>query len=340
MRISRYLALPILFGCLVFPAWADDKPPTVTVEKTSKEPLVKTPANIQELKDIQLRVQDVYKKVLPSVVGIQIGGASGSGVIVSEDGLVLTAGHVSGKPNTNCTVIMPDGKRLKAKSLGQNQGIDSGMIKIEEAGKYPFVEMGDSNGLKKGQWVVALGHPGGFFPGRTPVLRLGRVLDNRNNLIQTDCTLVGGDSGGPLFDLDGKVVGIHSRIGMFITFNIHVPVETYRTTWDRLVAGESWDGSKRTSANRTLPAKGLFEGLGASLELTGGVLKVREVKSGSLAEKAGLKVRDLVMKFDGKTVSNQDEIDAIIKKKKNGDKIVIEVDRGIDRLSLNLEVKN
>ena len=332
MKISRLLIVPFLLGCLVAPTWADDKQP-VSVEKPKTEALTKTPTNIQDLKDIQQRVQEVYKKVLQSVVGIQIGGASGSGVIVSEDGLVLTAGHVSGAPETTCTVILRDGKRLKAKSLGRNQGIDSGMIQIEEKGKWPFVEMGVSKNLKKDQWVVAIGHPGGFDPGRSPVLRVGRIITSNNSLIRTDATLVGGDSGGPLFDLDGKVIGIHSRIGPNIDFNIHVPVDTYRDTWDQLLASESWGGDSRS------PARGAGDRLGANFELAGGTLKVREVKSGSMAATAGLKIHDLIVTVDGKTVSSQDEIDAIFKKKKSGEKVVVEVDRGVDRLSLNVEVK-
>src|SRR5262249_25394639 len=175
----------------------------------------------------------------PAVVGIQIGGASGSGVIVSEDGYILTAGHVSGKPDTECEIIFPDGKRVKGKSLGVNRSIDSGMIKITEKGKWPFAEMSRGPKPEKGQWVVSLGHPNGFISGRTPVLRLGRVLNSTDSLVQTDCTLVGGDSGGPLFDLDGKVIGIHSRIGPTITFNIHVPIATYNETWDDLVASKT-----------------------------------------------------------------------------------------------------
>src|SRR5262245_12340543 len=227
--MSRRMLVPTLLATflLAAPALADSPP------------LTKEPTSIKELKELQSRVQDVYKKVTPAIVGIQIGGASGSGVIVTEDGYVLTAGHVSGKPDSECTVIFPDGKKVKAKSLGQNRGIDSGMIKITETGSYPYVEMGESKALQKGQWVVSLGHPGGYIDGRTPVLRLGRIITANDNLIQTDCTLVGGDSGGPLFDLDGKVVGIHSRIGPTITFNIHVPVSTYRETWDDLVAGKS-----------------------------------------------------------------------------------------------------
>jgi serine protease Do len=327
MRPRSLLLTPLAIALLVVPAWAD-------------APLTKEPTSIKELKDLQSRVQDVYKKVTPAVVGIRIGGASGSGVIVTEDGYVLTAGHVSGKPESDCVVIFPDGKELKAKSLGQNTNIDSGMIKITQPGPYPHVEMGDSKSLQKGQWVVSLGHPGGFQPGRSPVLRLGRVLTANDSLIQTDCTLVGGDSGGPLFDLDGKVIGIHSRIGMSINFNIHVPVATYRDTWDDLVASKSW-GSQRfgpRTPSPALPAK--VPDLGAQYELSAGVLKIATVKAGSLAEKAGLKARDIIAKFDGKTVANANEIEEILKKKKSGDEIVIEVDRGADRLPLKLILKS
>src|SRR5205807_1727365 len=94
--------------------------------------------------------------------------------------------------------------------------------------------------LKKGQWVITVGHPGGFRPDRSPPVRLGRVIESTKSLVRTDCTIVGGDSGGPLFDMTGKVVGIHSRIGAPLSANIHVPVDTYRDTWDRLVKGEVW----------------------------------------------------------------------------------------------------
>ena len=91
------------------------------------------------------------------------------------------------------------------------------------------------NCLNSSAWCIAIGHPGGYKLGRTPVVRVGRILDVGKAMIQTDCTLVGGDSGGPLFDMFGRVIGINSRIGPNINYNIHVPVDTYHDTWDKLV---------------------------------------------------------------------------------------------------------
>src|SRR4030095_1140333 len=103
-----------------------------------------------------------------------------------------------------------------------------------------FAEMGASDAVKYRQWCLATGHPGGYQEDRQAVLRLGRVSDNESGAIVTDCTLVGGDSGGPLFDLDGRVIGINSRIGQNLAANMHVPVNTYRSSWERMAKGEAW----------------------------------------------------------------------------------------------------
>lgn len=304
----------------------------VPVLRADSRPFTEVPKSLSELRSLQARVQEVYRKVLPAVVGVQIGSSAGSGVVVSEDGYVLTAGHVSGKPNEDCLIIFPDGKRAKGRTLGSNKQIDSGMLKITEDGKWPHVSLGDSTELVKGQWVLSLGHPGGFMQGRTPVLRVGRIQNFTDNIIVTDCPLVGGDSGGPLFDLDGKVIGIHSRIGPSIAFNVHVPIKTYQETWDRLVAGETW-GNSLGIPNRTPPRE---IDLGLRYELVGGVLKVAEVRPGSIADKAGLRARDLIVSFDGKSVTSADDIREILSKKSRADSVTIEVDRGAERMSLKL----
>jgi serine protease Do len=330
---SRHPFQPALFfllmglACLLAPlSWAADAkeakipaPPAV-LEKAA-------PEGLDDLKAMQKQVSAVLDKVLPCTVGIRIGGASGSGVIVSEDGYVLTAGHVSGKPGTDLQVVLHDGRKVKGKSLGANHRMDSGMIKITEEGKWPFVDMGNSAKLKKGQWCLALGHPGGYKPGRTPVVRLGRLLETSKVVIRSDCTLVGGDSGGPLFDLEGKVIGIHSSIGGPITANQHVPVDTYRETWDRLAASEEW-GGLLAGSNRPW--------MGVQLDTEADGCKIAEVLSGSPAEKAGLKANDVIIKFAGQKIASTEDLATQIGKKKVGDKVTLEVQRGDKSVTIEL----
>lgn len=296
------------------------------------KPHTKVPSCVAELRAMQKRVQELVKKVMPCTVGIQIGSSAGSGVIVSEDGFVLTAGHVSGKAGQDAILILPDGKRVKGKTLGANTGIDSGMIKITEEGKWPFVDLGDSASLEKGQWCFSLGHPGGYRPGRAPVLRVGRIVNPTDTFIQTDCTLVGGDSGGPLFDFDGKLIGIHSRIGLSISFNIHVPVDTYRNTWERLAKGETWGGMFNTTTARAEPPS--IDGV--EFQFLNGVMLIKDIKMGSMAEKAGLKARDRLAKLEGQEISNLDDIKKALQRKKVGDEVTLEILRGEQLLKLKV----
>jgi serine protease Do len=291
------------------------------------------PETLEDLKAIEAHVEKLVAKVMPAVVNVRI-GAQGSGVVITEDGFVLTAGHVSGQPGRECTLTFPDGKQVKGKSLGQNKTADSGLIKIMDEGKYPFCEMGKSAEVKKGQWCVAIGHPGGLKPGRTPPVRLGRITGPSGAFITTECTLVGGDSGGPLFDMHGKVIGIHSRIGNSITANMHVPVDIYRTEWERLAKSESWGtapgGKGGNPPPKTPPAR--LGGLEFAADAK--QLKVDKVVVGSGADKAGLKPGDVILSVNGKKVGTSDEWRTEIERAKAGDEVTLEIRRGTDTLAL------
>jgi len=211
----------------------------VRAEGPTAPPAVpKTP---QELQALEAQVKQVVAKALPCVVGIRIGTEQGSGVIVSEDGLVMTAGHVCHRANQDAEVLLYDGKVVKAKTLGVFRSGDAGLVKIVEPGKWPFLERGQSAELKPGDWCVALGHPLGYMKERPPVVRAGRIVQAGDTLLQTDCALVAGDSGGPLLDLKGRIIGIHSRIGGAMNMNFHVPIDLFITHWDRLLRGEEWE---------------------------------------------------------------------------------------------------
>jgi serine protease Do len=202
---------------------------------------VAAPKDLNELRGIEQRVEKVVAKVLPATVGVTVGQSQGSGVIVSKNGLVLTAGHVCGKPGQPVTFLFADGKTAKGTTLGIFHGTDAGMMKITDKGDWPAIEKGRSAELKIGSWCVAVGHPLGFQKGRPPVARVGRLLRAEPNVLQTDCPIVAGDSGGPVFDLDGRVIAISSRIGASTEQNLHVPVDVFTQNWDRLVKGDLWD---------------------------------------------------------------------------------------------------
>lgn len=200
-----------------------------------------TPKSLDELLAIQRKVEAIAGRALPATVGVRVGTSQGSGVIISPDGYVLTAGHVLGRPGQAANVILTDGRVLPAKTLGVYTTADAGLLKIDGEGPWPALERGHSRDIPAGTWCVAVGHPLGYQEGRPPVVRLGRVLRIQDNQIQTDCPLVAGDSGGPLLDLEGQVIGVNSRIGGSTDMNYHIPVDVFAGCWTRLARGDAWE---------------------------------------------------------------------------------------------------
>ena len=288
------------------------------------------PASVQDLQEIETHVQKLVDKVLPATVNLRIGPVQGSGVIINREGYILTAGHVSGKAGQEVTVILADGRHLKGRTLGANKSIDSGLVRITEAADLPFVAMARSAPATKGQWCLALGHPNGLKPGRPPVVRLGRVQRFDQDAIVTDCTLVGGDSGGPLFYMHGKVIGIHSRIGGTLSSNVHFPIDAYHDAWSRLAASEVW-GNLFTS----LPfakSNEAYLGVRASVEKMS--LKIDSVTPGSPADNAGLKSGDVIRKINGVKLVSVDELAAFLKTQRPATRIEVHVQRGDESVAI------
>ena len=256
----------------------------------------KLPQSVDDLKAMQEHFRELAKRLKPATVALRVGQSQGSGVIVSRDGYLLTAAHVIGKPGQEFDVLFEDGSRAKAKSLGLNHSLDSGMAKIVEEGNWPYLDLGVSESLKRGQWVMSIGHPGGFDKLRGPVVRVGRLTYNSQSVLVSDCTLVGGDSGGPLFDMDGNIVGIHSRIGGPIESNMHVPVDVFMNEWDKYEEGKEIGRSRNRSTRPTVDP-------GFRVDTK---LKITQVKPNG--EKAGLKVGDVIKKFNGIKIKSRTEM--------------------------------
>jgi S1-C subfamily serine protease len=168
-------------------------------------------------------------------------------------------------------------------------------MKISDPGPYPYAELGDSSKVTEGNWCMALGHPGGYQSERGIVLRIGQVLHVYKDAITTACALVGGDSGGPLFDMEGRVIGINSRIAERLTTNMHVPVNAFHDSdaWDRLVKGDVWGH---------MPGQRPW--LGVHGDENTREAKITAVTPKSPAEKYELKPGDVVIKFDSRDISS------------------------------------
>lgn len=316
------------------PKKAEFKPPELKPleQKLPEYFFKKSPESVEELKAIQDHVAQLVEKVSPAVVSVRVGAAFGSGVIVSKDGYILTAGHVSGAPGRDVVVYLHNGKTTKGKTLGGNHGIDSGLIKITTVGEWPTAEMGDSSQLKPGHWCMVVAHHGGYKPGRTPPVRLGRVLNNNSTTLTTDAVLVGGDSGGPIFDMHGRVIGINSRIGQSLAANMHVPVNPFRDDWNKLAQGEVW-GKLGIGGP---PKGGPF--LGIQMEAKRDQVIIKPVTPNSPAEKAGLKVEDIVLKFETTEITEPMALSKLIQARKAGDQVLLEIRRGEETLKLKVEI--
>jgi serine protease Do len=265
----------------------------------------------------------------PAVVAVQVGGASGSGVVISQDGVVLTAAHVCDEPNRDVRFTFPDGKTARGKTLGTNHEVDAGMMKITSDGPWPYVEMGDLDQAHLGDWVLTLGHPGGFDPERSLVVRLGRIIRLASEALQTDCTLTAGDSGGPLFDMRGRVIGIHSRISSSTAENFHISIRAYRDSWDRLAKGENW-GGERPSPRPWFGVRGADHPAGCKLEF---------VEENAPASKAGLKVGDVVRKVNAQEVKDYATLKRFVAVAKPGDELTVELQREEKEMTLIVKLE-
>ncbi len=283
-------------------------------------PLVSGLEDLRKLNEQSVRMSAPSAAATVSLISRGAGGA-GSGVVVSPDGLILTAAHVVDSLSDEVIVIFPDGSRKPAKPLGGDFDRDAAMVQITEEGDYPHVKVGSSRNLLRNQWCVALGHPGGFDPARTPPVRLGRVLES-GPFITTDCAVVGGDSGGPLFDAEGRVIGIHSNIGVTLTENRHVPIEVFLESWEDMKSGKRTGrrfagGGQRVDPNRAVLGVNLGEpGEDGGVELEG-------VMEKSPAEKVGLQAGDVITKINGDGVTGAEELIRAVNEFKAGDELKI-----------------
>ena len=287
------------------------------------------PTSIADLKAIERQVKAVAGRVSPVVVAVEVGYGSGSGVVISADGLVLTAGHVCGSPNRPVRLTFPDGKMVRGKTLGVARDTDCGLVRITDRGPWPFAAVGDLRETRAGDWVLALGHPGGFDLKRSLVVRLGRIIRFTPDVLQTDCPISPGDSGGPLFDMQGRVVGIHTAISGSTAENFHVAISTYYEAWNELAQGGGSIG-RPAQPRAYVGASGVDDAPGCRLT---------SVEKNSPAQRAGLKVGDVVIKVDHREIKASASFLRWVAEATPGETLNLEVKRGDQLLALDVKVE-
>jgi serine protease Do len=294
----------------------------------------KAPDNRKDLEAIQQALTSVLTKARNATVCIELSQGSGSGVIVSEDGLILTAAHVANGVNKDLNVVLEDGRKFKAVSLGVVADTDAAMVRITSKEKFACVDIDRDDSTRLGDWVFALGHSGGFDKDRGSVVRLGRLVRIVESTYQSDCTLIGGDSGGPLFNLQGQVIAIHSRVGRQLQMNMHVPMHEYIKHWENLAKAEFI--GEGPFVHKPVKGKG-FLGLATEARKEGG-LTVTKVGKDSPADKADFKDGDVLLKLNGSELKTREQFQAMLKEMAEDDALEFDAIRDGKPLTFKLKL--
>jgi serine protease Do len=188
--------------------------------------------------DVQHVIQQAYHAsvyITPydSIIKKAVGG-SFSGVVIDTAGHILSAAHAV-RPDKMYEVTFPDGRKFRAIGLGRIPSNDAAMMKINEKGSWPYAAMGWSSSLKKDMPCISIAYPG-TVGAKTPTVRLGYIAEpeTAEGFIRTTCLMEPGDSGGPVFDMKGRVIGLHSKIDLSLDDNFEIPVDLYRKYWTAL----------------------------------------------------------------------------------------------------------
>ena len=274
----------------------------------------------------------------------------GSGFIISSDGYIVTNDHVAGNA-VRITVTMTGGKRLKAQLVGTDPLTDVSLIKVD-GNDLPYVSLGNSDDIVVGEWAIAFGNPFGLFDiNDKPTVTVGVISSTGMNLghindhfysgmIETDAAINGGNSGGPLVNSQGSVVGMNTLIytggqsTTFVGYGFAIPVNKIKKVVAELrkkgkVMRDIWKGFDAQNVDARIAR---YFGL-TSVE---GII-VSEVEEGGPAAKAGLKVGDIILEVNGQKIESGDDLTQILIDSSAGDILTMKVYR--ERKTLNLSLK-
>ncbi|MBK7405868.1 MAG: trypsin-like peptidase domain-containing protein [Phycisphaerales bacterium] len=357
MNLSRGWGAGVLAaGLMACAGWATMGPRGAAAQpeqatNPSPVPQVASPADVQFAQSLSRAFQQAAARVEPSVVNIttrservardffgrrfrQEASGLGSGVVITDDGYILTNNHVV-EDATELAVKLYDGRTVDAEVVGTDPIRDLAVVKVKTTGLTP-ARFGDSDGLEVGQWVLAVGSPFGFDQSVTAGIvsakgrGLGIVSDefkDAEDFIQTDAAINPGNSGGPLINLDGQVVGINSaiftRTGGSVGLGFSIPARLAQAVYENIVHGGRAD----------------FGWLGVEFEAKEGA-KIARVLDSSPAASAGLRVGDKIVKYQGKPVIDVDQLIRSIQFTPPGSEAALEVARDGHEVEVRAKVSS
>ncbi|POZ60923.1 DegQ family serine endoprotease [Chromobacterium alticapitis] len=281
---------------------------------------------------------EFFRRFAPQVPRERQESSLGSGFIISADGYVLTNAHVVARAD-KITVKMTDKREFQAKVIGSDARSDVALLKID-AKNLPVARLGDPKKLKVGQWVLAIGSPFGFENTATSGIVSGknRMLPDESavQFIQTDAAVNPGNSGGPLFNLGGEVVGINSQIfsrsGGFMGISFAIPIDTAMNVADQLKAK-----GKVTRSRIGVVIQELSKELAASFGLakpSGALINALDPKGP--AQKAGLKAGDIILRVNGQEVSSSGDLQRLVSDMSPGKAISLDIWRNRAQASVRV----
>jgi serine protease Do len=328
-----------------------------------------------ELKGLNESFVEIAKTVTPAVVFIDVTGnvkqnpddknfqfffgpdfqmpenmpqhGSGSGVIISKDGYILTNNHVvSNAADKGIKVILSDKREYTAKLIGTDKNTDIAVIKID-ADELPVASVGNSDNVQVGQWVLAIGNPLGLNNTVTAgiVSALGRNINIDgnsyaiNNFIQTDAVINPGNSGGALVDINGFVVGINAAIktttGYYQGYGFAIPINMAKNVAAELIKFGKIERGYIGVSIKDVDSK---EAKGLGLDKAKGVL-VQNVIKGGAGDEAGLKTGDVILTVDGTEVNAANQLQTVIGSKRPGDVVTLAIFRDGKNSDLKVKLK-
>lgn len=357
----------VIFGALLVTGFGWVRPGLADIKLGANTPPVNLNADANSFSQSFI---EVAEKVTPSIVSINVVSSSksgqqdffffpfkdfnipdeqigsGSGIIISEDGYILTNNHVVENAKS-ITVGLSDKRRFEAKVIGTDPLTDLAVVKIE-AKDLPVAFLGESSNLKVGQWVMAIGNPlslaSTVTAGIISALNRGQlqlIKDNYGveNFIQTDAAINPGNSGGALVDLSGAVIGVNTAIatktGSYIGYGFAIPIDLAKSVARDLIANGKVSRGYIGVQIREVDAS-LAKSLG--LDKPTGVIIEKIVEGGSAASE-DIKVGDVILEVDGRTVNQPNELQSYIASKTAGTKVTLTLFRDGKKIERTVKLK-